>query len=79
MKAKKRKKRFGLFALFLALFGTLFVGICLSNIMAVTIYCARDGFNPFCEKIMDLPFLVYLCISFVISTAWTIFMKVRTK
>ena len=39
MKNEKHKKRLGLFVLFLEFFGTLFVGFCLCNVIAVTIDC----------------------------------------
>ena len=65
--------------LFLEFFGILFVGFCLCNVIAVTIDCVFDGFNSFLEKIMDLPFLLYLGFSFVISIVLTIVMQSKTK
>ena len=79
MKNEKHKKRLGLFVLFLEFFGILFVGFCLCNVIAVTIDCVFDGFNSFLEKIMDLPFLLYLAFSFVISIVLTIVMQSKTK
>ena len=79
MKNEEQKKRLGLFVLFLVFFGILFVGFCLCNVIAVTIDCVFDGFNSFLEKIMDLPFLLYLALSFVISIVWTIVMQSKTK
>ena len=79
MKNEKHKKRFGLFVLFLEFFGILIVGFCLCNVIAVTIDCVFDGFNSFLEKIMDLPFLLYLGFSFVISIVLTVVMQSKTK
>ena len=78
-KHKNAKNVFGLFVLFLEFFGILFVGFCLCNVIAVTIDCVFDGFNSFLEKIMDLPFLLYLGFSFVISIVLTIVMQNKTR
>ena len=79
MKNEKHKKRLALFVLFLEFFGILFIGFCLCNVIAVIIDCVFDGFNSFLEKIMDLPFLLYLGFSFVISIVLTIVMQSKTK
>lgn len=79
MKTKKHKKRLAPFVLFLEFFGILFVGFCLCNVIAVTVDCVFDGFNSFLEKIIDLPFLLYLGFSFVISIVLTIVMQSKTK
>lgn len=76
---EKHKKRSGLFVVFLEFFGILFLGFCICNTVAVVIDCVFDGFNSFFEKITDLPFLLYLCLSFVASILWTIVLKSKTR
>ena len=75
MKNEKHKKWLGLFVLFLEFFGILFVGFCICNAMAVAIDCMFEGFGSFWGRILDLPFLLYLCFSFVISIVLTIVMQ----
>ena len=79
MKNEKHKKRLGLFVLFLEFFGILFVGFCICNAMAVAIDCMFEGFGSFWGRILDLPFLLYLCFSFVISIVLTIVMQNKTR
>ena len=79
MKSNKPKKNLGAFVLFLEFLGILFVGFCLCNAIAVTIDCIFDGFNLFWERIMDLPFLLYLGFSFVISIVLVIVIQSKTK
>ena len=79
MKNEKHKKRLGLFVLFLEFFGILFVGFCLCNVIAVTIDCIFDGFDYFGARILDLPFLLYLFFSLVISAVLTIFIVRKTR
>ena len=78
-KHKNAKNGLGLFVLFLEFLGIIFIGFCLCNIMAVTINCIFDGFDSFLERIMDLPFLLYLIFSFVISAVLAIFLQRKTK
>ena len=79
MKNKKHKKKLGLFVLFLEFFGTIFIGFCLCNTIAITIDCLFDGFNSFWERIMDLPFILYLGFSFIFSIVSTIFIYRKTR
>lgn len=76
---KKQNARLGLFALFLEFWGTLFIGICLACVAAVTIDCIFEGFNSYLERIINLPFLLYLLFSFAFSTVLTIVIKSRTR
>ena len=79
MKTKKYKKRLGLFILFLELLGIVFAGFCFCNAITVTINCMVDGSNSFWGRIMDLPFLLYLVFSCIISIALTIIIQSKTK
>ena len=79
MKNEKHKKRLGLFVLFLEIFGILFVGFCICNAMAVAIDCLFEGFGSFWGRILDLPFLLYLAFSFVISIASAIKLRENVK
>ncbi len=79
MKTKKHKKALGVFGLFLIYFGVLFAGFCLCNAIAVVIDCIFDGFDSFWESIMNLPFLLYLCLSLVISAVLAIALHPKTR
>ena len=78
-KNKNAKNELGLFVLFLKFFGIIFVGFCLCNIIAITVNCILDGFYSFWGRVMDLPFLLYLIFSFVISAVLTIIIQQKTK
>lgn len=79
MKTKKHKKRLAPFVLFLEFFGILFAGFCLCSAIAVAIDCIFEGFASFGERILDLPFLLYLGFSFVISIVLTIVIQSKTR
>ena len=78
-KHKNTKNGLELFVLFFELFGILFIGLCLCSIIAVTTGCMFNGFNSFCERIMALPFLVYLVFSFVISAVLAVIIQRKTR
>ena len=78
-KHKNAKNGLGLFVLFLEFLGILFVGFCLCNIIAITINCIFDGFYSFLGRVMDLPLLLYLIFSFVISAVLVIIIQRKTK
>ena len=75
----KSKKNFGALILFFEFFGVTFAGFCLCNAMAIAIDCIFDGFDYFGARILDLPFLLYLFFSLVISAALTIFIVRKTR
>ena len=79
MKSKRCKNGLGLFVLFIEFLAIIFAGFCLCNVLAITIDCVFDGFNSFWERIMNLPFLLYLGFSFVISIVLTIPIYRKTK
>ena len=78
-KHKNAKNGLGIFVLFLEFFGIIFGGFCLCNIIAITINCIFDGFYSFLGRVMDLPLLLYLIFSFVISTVLVIIIQRKTK
>ena len=78
-KNKNAKNRLWLFVLFLEFFGIIFFGFCLCNMIAVTINCIFDGFNSFLGRVMELPFLLYLIFSFVISAVLAIIIQRKIK
>ena len=78
-KHKNAKNGLGLFVLFLEFLGTIFGGFCLCNIIAITINCIFDGFYSFWGRVMDLPFLLYLIFSIVISAVLAIIIQQKTK
>lgn len=79
MKNKKHKNRLELFVLFLEFLGILFIEFCLCTAIEITIDCIFDGFNSFWERIMNLPLILYLGFSFVISTVLTILIYRKTR
>ena len=74
-KHKNAKNGLGLFVLFIECLAITFAGFCLCNILAITINCIFDGFNSFFGRVMELPFLLYLIFSFVISAVLVIIIQ----
>ena len=63
----KRGKRKNDLVMFLQFFGVLFVSFCLANICGVAIGCIFNGFNVFLARVIDLPYLLYLIFSLILS------------
>ena len=79
MKSKRYKTGTRLFILFLEFLVILFAGFCLCNAIVIIIDCIFDGFNSFWERIMDLPFILYLGLSFIISIVSTTLIYRKTR
>ncbi len=79
---KKRKNdqtRKNNFVLFLQFFGVLFVGFCLCNIFAVAIDCIFNGFDAFFARVINLPYLLYLILSLILSAVWIFIIRRKLK
>ena len=73
------KKFLVLFLLFLKTFFIAFFGLCLCNIIALTVSCFFSGFASFGERIADLPYPVYAVFSLILAAVLAIVIKVKTK
>ena len=76
---KHVKKRKNNLVLFLQFFGVLFVGFCLCNICSVAIGCIFNGFDVFLTRVIDLPYLLYLILSLIISAVWILIIRNKLK
>lgn len=79
MKKSINNKKEGVLILFLQIFGTLFVGFSLCNIFAVTIDCLINGFDCFFLRLVELPYLIYLVFSLIISLVLLLIIHKKTK
>ena len=79
MKKLKNNKKDGIFILFLQIFGTLFVGFSLCNVFAVIIDCLFNGFDCFLLRVCELPYLLYLVFSLIISSVLFLIIYKKTK
>lgn len=82
MKRKRRKQqrnKAAFISLVVLIFLVLFVGFVLCNVFAVIINCLFEGFGSFLFKLCELPYLVYLLISFVLSLALALIIGNKTK
>ena len=76
---KSNKKRENELGLFLQFFGVLFVGFCLCNICGVAIGCMFNGFDVFLTRVIDLPYLLYLTLSLIISAVLILIIRNKIK
>ncbi|MBE6548009.1 MAG: hypothetical protein E7667_03920 [Ruminococcaceae bacterium] len=76
---KSNKKRENKLVLFLQFFGVLFVGFSLCNICGVAIGCIFNGFDVFLTRVIDLPYLLYLILSLIISAVWILILRDMLK
>lgn len=79
MKRKNAENKFRLYILFLEYFFISFIGFCLCNVLSITIDCIFNGFAFWSSRILDLPFLFYLCASLVMSIVFIVVIKRRTR
>ena len=68
-----------LVALFLRFAGILFVGFCLANTFGILINCCFDGFDLFVKQLAELPYLMYLAFSLILSFALALVIYIKTK
>jgi len=76
-KAKTKRKSSVLLLFFT--FAIILVGIVLANVLAVVIKCMFTGFSDFIPAICDLPYLLYLIFSLVISIVLALIMNRKIK
>jgi hypothetical protein len=67
MKKRNKNTKMGLLFLFLQILVVLFIGFCICGIWGTVIRCIFNGFDDFLLKIIDLPYLLYLFFSLIIS------------
>ena len=79
---KKRnndKTRENNIVLFLQFFVVLLVGFCLCNICGIAISCIFNGFDLFLTRVVDLPYLLYLILSLILSAVWVFIIRRMLK
>lgn len=69
----------GLYIFYLQTFLITFAGFVLSNICAVAIKAIGCGFDSFLDRLADLPYLLYLVFSLIISAILTLVLRSRTR
>ena len=81
MKRSKSKKqmRFGFLSLLILSFLVLFIGFVSVNVLAVIINCLFNGFENFISILHDLPYLLYLLFSLVLSLVFALITIQKTK
>ena len=81
MKRSKSKKqmRFSFLSLLILSFLVLFIGFVSVNVLAVIINCLFNGFKNFISILHDLPYLLYLLFSLVLSMAFALITIRKTK
>jgi hypothetical protein len=67
MKKRNKNTKMGLLFLFLQILVVLFIGFCICSVWGTVIHCIFNGFDDFLLKIIDLPYLLYLFFSLIIS------------
>ena len=79
MKKANKNQKMGLLSLVLQFLGVLFVGFCVCNVFGIVIRCIFNGFDDFLLKIIDLPYLLYLLFSLIISLILVFIIRQKTK
>ncbi len=79
MKKSGNNKSRSFWNFFLQLFGIVFLGFSLCNIFAVTTDCLFNGFGLFFTRICELPYLLYLFFSLIISAVLAFVICRKTK
>ena len=64
---------------FLKSFAIIFTGFCLANILRVIITCLFSGDTLSVNQIIDLPYLLYLIFSLIISAIFAIILHIKSK
>ena len=67
MKNGNKNRKMGTLFLFFKFFVVVFVGFCICSVFGIVIHCIFNGFGDFLLKIIDLPYLLYLLFSLIIS------------
>ena len=79
MKKRNKNQKMGLLSLFLQFLVVLFMGFCICNVLNIVIRCIFNGFDDFLLKIIDLPYLLYLIFSLIISLILIFIIRQKAK
>ena len=79
MKKKNKNTKTGLLSLFLQILVVLFIGFCICSVWGTVIRCIFNGFDDFLLKIIDLPYLLYLFFSLIISLILIFIIRQKAK
>ena len=80
MKKKNNSKtRENKIVLFLQFFIVLLFGFCLCNVCCIAISCIFNGFDLFFTQVIDLPYVLYLILSVILSAIWIFIIRGKLK
>ena len=79
MKKRNKNTKTGLLFLFLQILVVLFIGFCICSVLDTVIRCIFNGFDDFLLKIIDLPYLLYLFFSLIISLILIFVIRPKAK
>ncbi len=79
MKKRNKNSKMGLLSLFLQFLVVLFMGFCICNVLGIVIRCIFNGFDDFLLRIIDLPYLLYLLFSLIISLILIFIIRQKAK
>jgi uncharacterized protein with PQ loop repeat len=79
MKKRNKNTKTGLLSLFLQILVVLFIGFCICSVLGIVIRCIFNGFDDFLLKIIDLPYLLYLFFSLIISLILIFVIRQKAK
>ena len=75
----KKQMRSGFLSLLILSFLVLFIVFVSANVLAVIINCLFNGFENFISILHDLPYLLYLLFSLVLSMVFVLITIRKTK
>ena len=78
-KKNNRKTRENNIVLFLQFFIVLLFGFCLCNVCRIAIGCIFNGFDLFLTQVIDLPYVLYLILSVILSAIWIFIIRSKLK
>ena len=79
MKKRNKNTKTGLLFLFLQILVVLFIGFVFVSVLGTVIRCIFNGFDDFLLKIIDLPYLLYLFFSPIISLILIFVIRQKAK
>ena len=79
MKKRNKNQKMGLLSLFLQFLTVLFMGFSICSVLGIVIRCIFNGFDDFLLKIIDLPYLLYLLFSLIISFILLFIIRQKAK
>ena len=79
MKKANKSTKMGLLSLFFQFLAVLFMGFCMCSVLGIVVRCILNGFDDFLLRIIDLPYLLYLLFSLIISFILIFIIRQKAK